>query len=115
GALVGLSRKSLELFETFGADHPDANTGFQKHGLVYACNSDDGLEHTLLEMQIAGDLGVPGQKLDESELRKLAPAITGPIKGGVYFSSEAHAEPLRVVQEMARLAQEQGATIIPSC
>jgi D-amino-acid dehydrogenase len=59
-----------------------------------------------------GPHGVPGQKLDEAAIRALEPALTGRLAGGVYFPTEAHAEPLTIVRALAEKARAAGAKIL---
>ena len=112
--LVELARHSLALFETLGETEGVAEEiGFEKRGALYVCNSHGALDAVRHEMELVGSLGVPGRAVDAAELRQMQPALTGPIVGGTWFEHEAHAEPLKVVQTLARLAEERGATILP--
>ena len=112
--LVGLAQCSLQLFEDFAAAYGAADIHFKKSGLLYVCNSRSGLDHCQHELEIVKGLGVSGRPIDEAELRDMQPAITGPVVGGIHFEHEAHAEPLKVVQALAAVAQGQGATILPN-
>ena len=64
-------------------------------------------------MELVKQFGVKGQALSADELRRLEPALTGELAGGVYFPDEAHVEPLAAVQTLARLAAKAGARILP--
>ena len=111
--LVGMARQSLALFERL-AEEEDvaAEMGFQKRGVLYVCNSEAGLDAVRHEADVVGALGVLGRVLDEAAVRRLEPAITGPVVGATYFEHEADAEPLQVVQTLTRLAERQGATVL---
>jgi D-amino-acid dehydrogenase len=111
--LIELGKHSLRLFEEFVASENVADVCFEKKGLLYVCATRSGLEHSLHESQIACACGINGREMTEAELRAFQPCVTGPIVGGVYFQSEAHIEPLRAVQAMARLAEAGGAVILP--
>jgi D-amino-acid dehydrogenase len=45
------------------------------------------------------------------EIRAFEPSLIGHLEGGVYFPAEAHAEPLKVVQALAKKAQGLGVQI----
>jgi D-amino-acid dehydrogenase len=64
-------------------------------------------------MQLVAEHGVPGRQMTPDEIRAFEPALTGKLEGGVYFPSEAHAEPLMVVQTLAEGARKLGATLLP--
>ena len=114
GVLVNLARHSLTLLETLAAaEGVTAEIGFQKRGVLYACNSQRGLDGVRHDMELVTALGVPGRLLDAAAVRQLEPAIAGPVVGGIFYENEAHAEPLKVVQTLARLAEQQGATVLP--
>jgi D-amino-acid dehydrogenase len=74
--------------------------------------SDDGLKYARQEMELVSRNGIPGQLMLEEEARAFEPALTKRIKGGVFFSQEAHAEPLQVTQTLAHEAQKLGAIIL---
>ena len=109
--LVRLATRSLERFEEFVAEHGAASIGYRQLGLIYACNSEKGLEGALREMTLIRSLGVPARELSAAEVREMQPALSGPLTGGVFYEKEAQAEPLRAVETMARLARQQGVTI----
>ena len=113
-ALVGLAQESLGLLEAFAKEHGAATISFQQRGLLYVCNSEPGLKHTLADAELVADLGVTVKLLDAEELRAMEPAIRGPVAGGVEYPDDAHAEPLEVVQGFAREAEAAGATIHPA-
>ena len=111
--LAGLSRHSLDLFQDFVAAHGAEPIHFRQAGLLFACNSQKGLVKAREELEVVREAGVSGRELDADELRNKQPALTGPLTGGVWYESEAHAEPLATVEKLAELAARQGASIVP--
>ena len=111
--LAGLARHSLDLFRDFVEEHGADSIRFRQAGLLFACNTQMGLVKAREELEVVGELGVPGRMLDADALRAKEPALTGPLTGGVWYESEAHAEPLKTVEKLADLAADQGAVIIP--
>ena len=50
--------------------------------------------------------------MSAEELRNFEPALQGPLQGGVFFSDEAHGEPLKIVQALAAKAKALGVKIL---
>lgn len=110
-ALTALSTASFTAYERMAADE-DA-FAFRRDGLLVACETDDGWASARQELAIAQDNGIAGEALDADAARAREPAIAGPLRGGVFYPDEATAEPLAVVQTLARLAAAAGADIRP--
>lgn len=106
-ALTELSVASLAAYKELDKKFQGA-IEFSQEGLLMVCQTEDGLEAAKLEMELVGGHGVRGQALTESDVRKLEPAVVGPIKGGVYFPDEAHAEPLKVVRTLQKACEALG-------
>lgn len=110
-ALTEISKYSLNAYAELDREYNGA-FGFERKGLLMACQSQGGLDYAVQEMNLVAKHGVPGKTLTPDELRALEPAVTGPIVGGVYFPEEAHAEPLAVVRTLAEGAKRHGAKVI---
>jgi D-amino-acid dehydrogenase len=108
-ALVLLSKVSLDLYEKLADEFPEI--AFEKKGLLMVAQSKDGVQAAVDEMNLVSQHKIPGQKLSPDEIRALEPALVGHLEGGVYFPSEAHAEPLKVVQALAKKAKALGVVI----
>jgi D-amino-acid dehydrogenase len=110
-ALVLMSQISLREYESLAQRYP-GETGFERKGLLMVAQSKAGVKAAKKEMELVASVGVPGQEMSAEELKAFEPAVVGDIKGGVYFPAEAHAEPLRVVQTLAKEALKFGAMIL---
>ena len=110
-ALTQISIQSLKLYQELAAQ-TDKPFSFEQKGLFMAAQSDEGLRYARKEMELVSRNGIPGQLMLEEEARAFEPALTKRIKGGVFFSQEAHAEPLQVTQTLAHEAQKLGAIIL---
>lgn len=110
-ALVAISKQSLDLYKEL-ARTTDLPFSFEQKGLFMAAQSEDGFKYARTEMELVARLGIPGQLMKEEESRAFEPALSKPIKGGVFFSGEAHAEPLQVTQTLVHEAKKLGAVII---
>lgn len=110
-ALTQLSVQSLNLYKELSSK-TDKPFSFEQKGLFMVAQSDDGLRYAKAEMELVARNGVPGKLMLEEEARAFEPSLTKRIKGGVFFSNEAHAEPLQVTQCLAHEAQKLGVQII---
>jgi D-amino-acid dehydrogenase len=110
-ALTALSQYSLQAYSKLSAE-TGHDIRFQQTGLLMAANTTGGWDYARQEMALVADHGVPGRSLEADELKAFEPAITGAVKGGVYFPEEAHAEPLEIVRALTAGAKQHGATII---
>ena len=111
-ALVKLSQLSLLKYEELANSY---DFGFQKKGLLMLAETEKGLKSVAEDSKAVGRLGVPGEVLSRDQVLKLEPRLKGEFFGAVYYPAEAHAEPLKVVQALAREAQRHGATLIEDC
>ena len=96
-ALTALSIQSLDLYKKL-SDMTEKKFSFEQKGLFMVAQSDDGLKYARKEMELVARNGIPGQLMMEEEARAFEPSLTKRFKGGVFFSQEAHAEPLQVTQ-----------------
>lgn len=110
-ALTQISIQSLKLYQELAAK-TDRPFSFEQKGLLMVAQSDEGLKYAKQEMDLVSRNGIPGQLMLEEEARAFEPSLTKRIKGGVFFSQEAHAEPLQVTQTLAHEAQKLGAVIL---
>jgi len=110
-ALTGLARYSLQAYQELDAQHPGA-FGFNQKGLLMVAQSLPGRDAAVSDMELVRTQGIPGQVLNEAEIRQMEPAITAKsIHGGVYYPQEAYVEPLAAVRFMADRAVQLGAKI----
>lgn len=111
-SLVEISKYSLDAYAQLNEKFPNT-TGYDQKGLLMVSQTDAGLAAAEQERQLVAPHGIPGSFLTADDVRKLEPAIIGPIKGGVYFPKEAHLEPLSTVRTLAEAARQNGVRILP--
>ncbi|MGZ3786303.1 MAG: NAD(P)/FAD-dependent oxidoreductase [Bdellovibrio sp.] len=111
-ALVEISKYSLDAYAQLNTQFPD-KIGYDQKGLLMVSQTEAGLAAAEEERKLVAPHGIPGSFLSADEVRKLEPAIVGAIKGGVYFPTEAHLEPLATVKTLAEAAQRNGVRILP--
>lgn len=108
-ALVALSKTSLELYEKLNQEFPEV--ALEKKGLLMVAQSRAGVEAALQELDYVSKYSIPGKPLSPDEIRHMEPSLNGHLEGGVYFPDEAHAEPLKIVQALAKKAKTLGVKI----
>jgi D-amino-acid dehydrogenase len=111
-SLTEISKYSIDAYARLHQTFPDS-IGFEKRGLLMVGQTDEGVRAAIQEMELVAQHGIPGRLLDEASTRALEPALTGALKGSVYFPEEAHAEPLAVVKKLTDAAIQNGARILP--
>lgn len=109
-ALVKLSLKSLQDYKMLALEYPEIE--MQQKGLLMVSATRDGVKAATQEMELVAKHGIPGKYLTGEQIKEFEPALRGNLLGGVYFSQEAHAEPLKVVQALAKKAQKLGVEIL---
>ncbi len=105
-ALVKISQVSLEGYRALSLEYPEI--GFEKKGLLMVGQSAAGVKAAVDEMNLVDRHGIPGKQMSVEEIKAFEPSLTGHLEGGVYFPEEAHGEPLKVVQALAKKAQKLG-------
>lgn len=110
-ALVELSKFSLEEYKKLAQEFPQ-DFGFEQKGLLMIGQTDEGVRLAEEELSLVNRYGVAGRRLNKAEILKLEPALKDDFLGGVYFPNEAHAEPLLVVETIAKKALSLGVKIL---
>jgi D-amino-acid dehydrogenase len=95
--LAELSKYSLQAYGELAKRNPGA-FGFEQKGLLMVSGTASGLRDAELEMKLMAEQGIAGRKVTPEDIAAMEPALKAGLKGGVYFPSEAHAEPLATVQ-----------------
>src|SRR5436190_1243998 len=103
GAIRALSLASLELHARLG---DELATGFQRTGTLSVYSSPEKTEAMAVEAE-----GLRHEVLDADGVRRLEPALTGPLAGGVFFPDEGLVDPQRFVEAVGRAAAEAGVEI----
>jgi D-amino-acid dehydrogenase len=111
-ALTEISKYSLDAYARLDKES-GGSFGFEQKGLLMIGETDAGVRAAREEMELVARNGIPGRLMSGDEVRAFEPALKGPVQGGVYFPSEAHAEPLAVVRTLAEAATKLGARILP--
>ena len=104
-AIRALSVASLELHAELGGQ---LDTGFERRGVLNAYVTEESFASGRREAESSG---LPFQALDRDESLALEPALGPRTLGAVYYSQEAHVDPLRFVRALGAAAAEEGADV----
>lgn len=99
--LTDISKYSLTVYKEL-SDRSEHKFGFSQKGLLLVSANNSGLAAAETEMKLMAERGIPGQMLSGEEVLRLEPALKPLVRGGVYFPTEAHAEPLATVRTLAQ-------------
>ena len=105
-----LSRASLALHEELASQGID--TGLTRRGSLNVYEREESFEEARREAAESASFGLESQLLEGlSAVRELAPAVSGPLAGAVFYPGDVHCDPLRFVQAVGAAAVEAGARI----
>lgn len=110
-ALVEMSTASLTIYRQW-ATKQKLSFHLEEKGLLFLAHSAPMYQSALAQMRLMAAHGISGQSMNGDEIKTLVPAAKGDITGGVFFSGQAHAEPLDVVRAVAAAATQNGVRII---
>lgn len=109
--LSEISKYSLQSYGELARRHPGA-FGFDQKGLLMVSATGEGVRAAELEMRLMNERGIAGKSVSPDEIAAMEPALKPGLKGGVYFPSEAHAEPLATVQTMIQDFEALGGEVL---
>lgn len=110
--LTDISKFSLDFYTELAKRHPD-DFGFDQKGLLMVSATPSGVTAAEIEMELMLERGIPGKRLEKDEILAMEPSLRPVIRGGVYFPSEAHAEPLATTQTLAQEFLKAGGILKP--
>lgn len=97
--LAEISKHSLNFYKELSEKNTNSFS-FEKRGLLLVSAEEAGLKTAKLEMELMAERGIPGKFMNQEELLHFEPAFKSLVKGGVFFSEEAQAEPYPTVKAM---------------
>ena len=110
--LRDLSQASLALHANLAAKE-GMNGSYARNGLVMVFRTRRGLEDGIHEATLLKEYGIASDVIDGAALRKMVPASSPNLVGGVHYQGDAHLEPHQFVLALANLATQSGATLLP--
>lgn len=110
-ALLGLSRRSLELYRELLAAG-DVDFFFERRGLLEVFQSNDELEHGRAVQRMQASEGFTATILTRDEAVELEPAVSPNIRGALFTEGEAHGFSYGYVRNLAVTVEKLGARLV---
>lgn len=96
--LTEISKDSYNFYSELNKRNPQ-KFDFQNKGLLMVSGTEAGVKAAEQELDLMATRGIAGKKMKADEIAAFEPSLRPEmIKGGVYFTGEAHAEPLDTVK-----------------
>ncbi len=106
--------ESLRLWEGLN-ERVEAETGFRRTGVLYACDTDVELARRQAWLAYAQPYQLDTRLLSPDEVADLVPGCTRRFKGGLYTASDGCAEPQKAAPAIASAARRRGARVLTRC
>jgi D-amino-acid dehydrogenase len=113
-AKASLLNGSRALLQTTIEQHR-LDCAFSASGVMYAFNTQQGLDDMLHELPLLRECNVRSEVLSAAELAQREPALKPSMVGGVFFPDDAHFRPDAYCAELARVVRELGGVIEENC
>ncbi|MES2768179.1 MAG: FAD-dependent oxidoreductase [Bdellovibrionota bacterium] len=106
--LTEISKDSLNFYSKLNERNPQ-KFDFQNKGLLMVSGTPSGVQAAHEELDLMATRGIAGKKMSAEEIVNFEPSLRPEmIKGGVYFTGEAHAEPLDTVKTILKEFEDLG-------
>jgi len=109
-ALRDISLLSKSLYQDMAATLP-ADFGYAERGLLMTYLTAETEREEIEAAHVANANGIRAEVLSPAEVQKLEPNVRIDVRGGIYFSGDAHLIPQQLVQQLAAYLVQQGVTI----
>jgi len=113
-AKASLLNHSRALLQTNIEQH-QLDCAFSASGVMYAFNTQQGLDDMLHELPLLRECSVRCEILNAAELALREPALKSTMVGGIFFPDDAHFRPDAYCAELARVVRELGGVIEEHC
>ncbi len=113
-AELPLSLESQRLWASMN-ETCEAETGFSRCGILYACGSDKEMAAQQAWLDAARSYQVTSRILSKDELEAVLPNASRHFSGGLLTQGDGRAEPQKAVPAMATAARRRGAKIVEDC
>jgi glycine/D-amino acid oxidase-like deaminating enzyme len=101
----------VELTREFGTDA----TAFTPGGILVPAETDEDEDRVASGLEVARRFGLDTRMLKRAEVRELIPELAGNWQSGLYTAGDAHGDPARSTETIARAARAAGVTFRENC
>ncbi len=105
-----LLRRSADLWAEIAA-LPGVEFDYQQRGWLWLYRDRASWEAGVAEAAEAAPTGAASAAWEAGQVRDAVPNVAPGVAGGVYYPEDAHCDPRKAVEEVARLAREKGADL----
>ncbi len=105
--LLSLGQGSFDLFDELFAGE-DVNFDYERKGRLILYTSEESFEAGASDVALLREFGVEASLLDAAGVRQIEPNVLPAVTHGIYCATYAHLSPDNFVQELVRLAKNQG-------
>ena len=105
-----LLRRSADLWAELAA-LPGVEFGYERRGWLWTYRDQAAWEAGRAEAAEAGRYGAVWQAWDGERVREAVPGLAPGVAAGIFYPEDAHCDPRRAVEELARLAAAEGAEL----
>jgi D-amino-acid dehydrogenase len=105
-----LLRLSADLWAEIAAT-PGVDFGYEQRGWLWTFRDEASWRAGAAEAAEAAAYGATSEVWDAARVRAAVPGVAPEVCGGVYYTEDAHCDPRRAVEEVARLAAGRGALL----
>ena len=88
--------------------------GYGERGRLLVCDTAEGLADAVAEGHHMNDAGLASEELDPAAVASFLGDVPVNCVGGVFYPQDAHLDPARFVQALARKARDAGVEIVES-
>ncbi len=107
-----LLRRSADLWAELAA-LPGVEFGYEQRGWLWTYRDRSSWEAGAADAAEAGRYGALSQIWDTERVHTAVPGLAPGVFGGIFYPEDAHCDPRRAVEELARLAAAEGAELHP--
>jgi D-amino-acid dehydrogenase len=107
-----LLRASADLWTEIAAV-PGVELGYEQRGWLWSFHDRAAWEAGVAEAAEAARFGAASEAWDAGRMFDEVPGLAPGVCGGVFYPEDAHCDPRRAVEELARLAAGKGADLRP--
>jgi len=111
GVLSELARESRRLYERL-SESEGLNFGYKAKGHLKLYRTVPGFEKGQREVEWMKQFHIEARLLETAQIRKMVPAVSHDIVGGIYFAGDAHLIPFDFVSGLAERVKQMGAEML---
>ena len=110
GILSSLTTRSMQILADW-IDQEQIACHYEQSGWLFVYRTDQGFAEGVKEARLLEDYGIASEVLDAEQAREMEGSLRAGIRGGIYFSGDAHLDPEMFVRGLAECVKAYGGVI----